>query len=107
MNIMILDDILILLAAAVVVVALFKRINLPSVLAYLFIGVALGSHGLAWISDSEGTRFLAEFGVVFLMFTVGLEFSLPHLIAMKKEVLGYGGAQVVLTTLVAGSIAWL
>lgn len=94
-----LQDILILLAAAVVLVALFRRVRVPAILAYLLTGAALGPYGLGLIPDADNTRFLAEFGVVFLLFTVGLEFSLPHLIAMRREVLGLGGAQVVITTL--------
>jgi len=94
-----LQEIVLLLAISVVSVAMFRRLNLPPVLAYLFVGILVGPHGWAWIADTENTRFLAEFGVVFLMFTVGLEFSLPQLIAMRKEVFGIGGAQVILTTL--------
>jgi CPA2 family monovalent cation:H+ antiporter-2 len=67
----------------------------------------VGPYGLGWITNSADTRLLAEFGVVFLLFTVGLEFSFPQLIAMKKVVLGLGSAQVILTTAVAGLTAWL
>lgn len=100
-----LENILLLLIVSVVGVALFKRINLPPVLAYLFVGMVVGPYGLGWIPDTEQTRFLAEFGVVFLLFTIGLEFSLPYLMAMKKEMLGLGGAQVIGTTFVAAGIA--
>jgi len=103
----VLDAILILLAVAVVVVALFRRFHLPPILAYLFVGMLVGPYALNWIPESEGTHFLAEFGVVFLLFTIGLEFSLPQLIAMRREVLGLGGAQVALTALVGGGVAWL
>ncbi len=102
-----LDAIVILLAVAVVVVAGFRRLNLPPILGYLLVGVLVGPHGWGWISDTADTRFLAEFGVVFLLFTIGLEFSLPQLYAMKKEVLGLGGTQVVLTTVAAGLLAWM
>ncbi len=107
MDIMVLEHILVLLVASVVGVALFKLVKLPAILAYLFVGMVVGPFGLGWIPDSEGTRFLAEFGVVFLLFTIGLEFSLPYLIAMKKEMLGLGGAQVVLTTLATAMVAWM
>ena len=103
----ILLEILVLLAVAVIAVALFRRLKLPPILAYLFTGLVVGPHGLGWIDDTEDTRFLAEFGVVFLLFTVGLEFSLPQLIAMRREVLGLGGAQVTLTTIVGALCAWL
>lgn len=107
MNYTPLHEILILLAAAVIAVALFRRLHLPPILGYLFVGVLVGPHGLHWIPDTEGTRFLAEFGVVFLLFTIGLEFSMPQLVAMKGVVLGLGGAQVALSTALGGAIAWL
>jgi len=103
----VLDAILVLLAAAVVAVALFRKFHLPPILAYLFVGMLVGPYALNWIPESEGTLFLAEFGVVFLLFTIGLEFSLPQLLAMRREVLGLGGAQVTFTALVAGGVAWL
>lgn len=87
--------VLILLAAAVCAVALFRALNLPAVLAYLAVGAVLGPHALAVVPDSEQARYLAEFGVVFLMFSIGLEFSLPRLFAMKRLVLGLGSLQVV------------
>jgi len=103
----VLDAILVLLAVAVIAVAVFRRFNLPPILAYLFVGMLVGPYALNWIPESESTRFLAEFGVVFLLFTIGLEFSLPQLIAMRREVLGLGGAQVAFTSLAGGGIAWL
>jgi CPA2 family monovalent cation:H+ antiporter-2 len=98
--------ILILLAVAVVLVMVFRYLRLPPVLAYLAAGVLVGPHGLGWVPASEATRTLAEFGLVFLLFTVGLEFSLPRLLAMKATVFGLGGAQVLLTSLTFGLIAW-
>lgn len=97
---------LILLGVAVVLVAAFRYLHLPQVLAYLCAGVLVGPSGLGWIPDLAGTRYLAEFGLVFLMFTIGLEFSLPQLMAMKRIVLGAGGAQVLLSFLAFGGIAW-
>ncbi|HEX6550570.1 MAG TPA: monovalent cation:proton antiporter-2 (CPA2) family protein, partial [Gammaproteobacteria bacterium] len=102
-----LRSILILLAVAVVVVAALRRLRLPAVLAYLFTGLLVGPHLLGWIQDSTDTRELAEFGVVFLLFTLGLEFSLPRLIVMRKAVFVLGGAQVLLTTLGTTLLAWL
>src|SRR4030065_606311 len=95
-----LASVLVLLGSAVAVVALFRMLKLPSLLAYLFVGVTIGPHGVGWLPDSAQTHALAEFGVVFLMFTIGLEFSLAQLKAMQRLVFGLGGAQVVLTTLV-------
>jgi len=92
--------VLLLLTAAVAMVALAKAARLPSMLAYLVIGVAVGPHALGWLKETEQTDRLAEFGVVFLMFSIGLEFSLPRLISMRWQVFGLGGAQVAVTTLV-------
>ena len=100
-------SILILLGVAVVLVAVFRYLRLPVILAYVCAGLLVGPSGLAWIPDLGSTRTLAEFGLVFLMFTIGLEFSLPQLQAMKRTVLGIGGAQVVLSCGVFGGIAWL
>jgi CPA2 family monovalent cation:H+ antiporter-2 len=99
--------ILILLGVAVVLAALFRYLRLPQILAYLCAGIIVGPYGMGWIPDLEGTRSLAEFGLVFLMFTVGLEFSLPKLMAMKNVVFGLGGAQVLISCLVFGFVAWL
>ena len=91
--------ILILLAASVVVVALCRLVRLPPILGYLIVGVALGPHALGVVPNDEATRRLAEFGIVFLMFSIGLEFSLPQLRAMRRAVFGLGLAQVAITTL--------
>ncbi|HKJ22570.1 MAG TPA: cation:proton antiporter, partial [Gammaproteobacteria bacterium] len=103
----ILQEVVVLLAVAVLTVVAFRRLNLPPILAYLLVGVLVGPHGLDWMGDSGDTRALAELGIVFLLFTVGLEFSLPQLMAMKNEVLRVGGAQVLATTLLGGGVAWL
>jgi monovalent cation:H+ antiporter-2, CPA2 family len=91
-------QILILLTASVCVVAGVRKLKLPAILGYLAVGMLLGPHALALAVDNETTRLLADFGVVFLVFTLGLEFSLPRLVAMRWEVLGVGGAQVLITT---------
>jgi len=100
-----LHEILILLSAAVVAVGLFRRLQLPPILGYLLVGVLVGPYGLQLIADTQDTRFLAEFGVVFLLFTIGLEFSLPQLMAMRSAVLGLGGGQVLLSTALAALVA--
>ncbi|MDB6095996.1 MAG: potassium efflux system protein [Francisellaceae bacterium] len=94
-------NILILLAFAIFIVVIFRRINLPPILGYLFVGMLVGPGGFNWIPITEKMHFLAEFGVVFLMFTIGLEFSVPRLRAMKRTLLGLGGVQVFLCTVVA------
>ena len=93
-----LRSILILLAVAVFVVAALRRLHLPAVLAYLATGFLVGPHGFGFIQDSAATSSLAEFGVVFLLFTLGLEFSLPRMIVMRRAVFLLGGLQVLLTT---------
>jgi CPA2 family monovalent cation:H+ antiporter-2 len=90
---------LILLAVAVLVVVLFRQLHLPAMLGYLIVGALIGPHALGWIPDAPETRHLAEFGVVFLMFSIGLEFSLARLRAMQRLVFGLGTAQVVATML--------
>ncbi len=101
-----LTQILVLLAAAVVVLYAVRRLRLPPILGYLAVGMLLGPHALGLATDGAVTSALAEFGVIFLVFTLGLEFSLPRLIAMKWEVLGLGGGQVVITAGIAALIAW-
>jgi len=101
-----LTEVLLLLAISVIAVTVFRRMHLPPILAYLGVGALIGPHALGWVAESENTRVLAEFGVVFLLFTLGLEFSISKLSSMRKAVLGMGGAQVVITALVAGLAAW-
>jgi CPA2 family monovalent cation:H+ antiporter-2 len=96
-------QILILLTASVCVVAGVRKLALPAILGYLAVGMLLGPHAFALAVDNDTTRLLADFGVVFLVFTLGLEFSLPRLIAMRWEVLGVGGAQVLLTTAIVAA----
>ena len=89
--------ILLLLGASVLGVMLFRRANLPPVLGYLLVGAVIGPHALNLFGNLKGATVLAEFGVVFLMFSIGLEFSLPRLYAMKRIVFGLGGWQVAVT----------
>src|SRR5262252_9909919 len=91
---------LILLAGSVFLVTLVRRLALPTSLAYLLVGLVLGPYAFGVVSDSGTTRLLAELGVAFLLFTLGLEFSLPRMLAMRREVLGLGACQVALTTAV-------
>lgn len=107
MNIHSLQIILLLLGVAVLTVTLFRRLHLPPILGYLIVGVLVGPFGIGLVASNEETRFLAEFGVVFLLFAIGLEFSLPQMIAMKSSVFGLGGSQVMLTGACAALVAWL
>jgi len=101
----ILSLIVALLAVSVGVVMAARAARLPPLIGYLVVGVAFGPHALGVAPDSEVTRWLAEIGVVFLMFSIGVEFSLPRLRAMKKLVLGLGSAQVLATIAVVTGLA--
>lgn len=94
------EIILILLAFAVGIIAIFRRINLPPIIGYLVAGMLIGPGGLHLIPSINEMSFLAEFGVVFLMFTLGLEFSIPRLIAIRGILLGAGGLQVAVCSIV-------
>jgi monovalent cation:H+ antiporter-2, CPA2 family len=89
-----LSQALILLAVSVFLVTVARRLALPTTMGYLGAGLLLGPHALAVVADSGTTRLLAELGVAFLLFTLGLEFSLPRMLAMRREVFGLGALQV-------------
>jgi len=97
---------LLVLGTAVLVVVSFHRLNIPSSLGYILVGILLGSHTPGPVIAAQPVHLLAEFGIVFLLFTIGLNFSLPQIHAMRGVVLGLGTAQVALTTAVVGTIAW-
>ncbi len=94
-----LDLALLYLLAAVIGVVGCRLLKLPAMLGYLIVGVLIGPNALALARDSASIRYLAEFGVVFLMFVIGLEFNLPKLRSMQRLVFGLGAGQVVLTVL--------
>ncbi len=98
---------LIYLLAAVLGVVVFRSLKLPPMLGYLAVGVLIGPNALALAQNSEGVSHLAEFGVVFLMFAIGLEFNLPRLRAMRRHVFGLGLLQVLLTMLLTMAGAYL
>ncbi len=95
----------IFLSAAVVAVPLAQRMGLGSVLGYLLAGVAIGPWGLGLISDVEAILHFAEFGVVLLLFLIGLELNPQKLWQMRKPIIGLGGAQVAVTTVILTTIA--
>ena len=107
MEITLIDGLLILLVSAVVVSTVFHRIKIPPIVGYLLVGMIVGPYGLRFIDDSQLTRDIAEFGVVFLLFTIGLEFSLSKLFSLKKIVFGLGFLQVALSILVTSSVGLL
>ena len=88
-----------ILSAAVLVITLCRVVRVPAMLGYLVVGFIVGPGGFGLIGDTEESQFLGEIGIVFLMFTIGLEFSLPRLRAMRHIVFGLGIAQVVGTLL--------
>ena len=92
---------LLYLLAAVLGVTLFRWLKLPPMLGYLAVGVVIGPHALALSNNADGVRHLGEFGVVFLMFVIGLEFNLSKLRSMRRHVFGLGLLQVVLTVVLA------
>lgn len=96
-----LDTTLLLLSSAVLGVVALRMLNLPPMLGYLAVGIVIGPHAMGWAQDSSTTHLLAEFGVVFLMFSIGLEFSLAKLISMRRAVFGLGMAQVIFTIVLA------
>ena len=100
-------DIALLLAAAVIAVPLFKRLGLGSVLGYLAAGIAIGPWGLRLISQVEDILHFSEFGVVLLLFVIGLELQPSRLWRLRTAVFGLGGAQVLLSALVLGGWALL
>src|SRR3954466_12832752 len=97
--------ILVLLAASVFVVTLARRLGLPSILGYVTVGLALGPHAIGVFPESGVTHLLAELGVVFLLFTLGLEFSWPRMVALRREVFGLGSLQVLGTAAAVAVIA--
>ena len=99
--------IILLLAASVFVVTLARRLGLPAILGYVTVGLVLGPHAIGVFPESEATHLLAELGVVFLLFTLGLEFSWPRMVALRREVFGLGALQVGVTTAVVALIARL
>ena len=89
-----------LLVAAVLFVWIFKRVGLPPILAYLATGVLAGSHSVGWMTQTHEMDLVAELGIVFLLFSLGLEFSISRLMAMRNIVFGLGSLQVVVTSTV-------
>lgn len=102
-----LAQIILLLGVAVTVVLVFQRLHVPTSLGYLLVGVILGPYTAGPTVSVPEFKALAEFGVVFLLFTIGLNFSLPQLHALRHQVLGLGTGQVVFTTAAVGIALWL
>lgn len=103
----ILLHIVLLLGIAVLTVSVSRRLHFPPILGYIIVGIIVGPSGFGWIQNEENISLLAEFGIVFLLFAIGLEFSLSQMIAMRKQVFGLGTAQVLTTGSVVYLIGWL
>lgn len=101
------EQLLAIMGVSLAATVLLSRLNMPNIIAYLIAGGLIGPHVLGWIDTPADFAFLAEFGVVFLLFSLGLEFSLPKLIALRSSVFGLGGVQVIFCTLVFGGATWL
>ncbi|RMX20915.1 potassium transporter [Legionella jordanis] len=104
MNYPILETVLIVLLTVLLVNIAFRLFRLPLILGYLVVGILVGPHSFGWIPDSKAINSLSEFGVVFLMFTVGLEFSFTKLLALKYAVFVLGVLQVLLSILITAAI---
>src|SRR3954469_16827622 len=100
-----LEQALVYLAAGVIAVPVFKRLGLGSVLGYLVAGVAIGPWGMGLVSDPKTVLQIAEFGVVLLLFLVGLELNAQRVWAMRRAIFGLGGVQVVATIAAVAGIA--
>ena len=95
----------IFLGAAVTIVPIFKRFGLGAIIGYLVAGALIGPAGFRFVTDVKAISHLAEFGVVLLLFIIGLELQPQRLWTMRASVFGLGGAQVVLTAVIIGAIA--
>jgi len=102
-----LGDVLVVLAAMVVVVPVFQRVKLSPILGYLAAGMLIGPYGFELIGDTKAAKTLAHFGVVFLLFMIGLELSFRRLAALGSKVFGLGSLQVLMSGLAIGLIAYL
>lgn len=100
-------NLLIILASSLVVIALFQRLRLPPVLGYLCVGLMIGPKAFNWVNESEDLPDLAELGVVFLLFSLGLEFSLSKMLALRRVVFGLGSLQVLGSGIVLGALLML
>ncbi|UVM40411.1 monovalent cation:proton antiporter-2 (CPA2) family protein [Pseudomonas sp. B21-017] len=100
-------NLLIILASSLVVIALFQRLRLPPVLGYLCVGLMIGPTAFNWVNENEDLPDLAELGVVFLLFSLGLEFSLSKMFALRQVVFGLGSLQVLGSGILLGALLML
>lgn len=98
---------LVLLAAAVLSVPIARRLGLSAIVAYLIAGIVIGPHGLAAFGTPESIIPVSELGVVMLLFLIGLELELGRLVALRRAIFGLGAAQLALTALAIGALAYI
>lgn len=101
------EQLLAIMGVSLAATVLLQRLSLPNIIAYLIAGCLIGPHIFGFVSNPSEFAFLAEFGVVFLLFSLGLEFSLPKLISLRSSVFGLGSVQVIFCTLFFGGATWL
>jgi CPA2 family monovalent cation:H+ antiporter-2 len=106
LSIPILTDVVIILALSIPVILLLHYLKLPSIVGFLLTGVLAGPYVLELITEQEHIDTLAEIGVILLLFTIGMEFSVPNLLKIKRSVLLGGGLQLLLTTTAFGCITY-
>ena len=99
-------NILLLLASTVLVVGVLHHLRMPAIIGYLAVGTLIGPHGLSWLTNAAEIHFMAELGIIFLMFMLGLEFSPPVLLSSRRAIFGFGGGQVLLTGTLATGLAY-
>jgi monovalent cation:H+ antiporter-2, CPA2 family len=97
---------IIFIASAAVILFLYK-LKIPSLIGFIIAGIIIGPHGIGLIKDIHFIQILAEIGVILLLFTIGIEFSMTKLFRIKKAVLGGGGAQVLLTIIISAALTYL
>lgn len=103
----ILKDMVIILGFSVVIIMLFHRVRIPSILGFLITGILIGPHGLSLIKATQEVNLFSEAGIIFLLFIIGIEFSLRELIKIKGTVIVGGLFQVLFTILFVALCAWL
>jgi CPA2 family monovalent cation:H+ antiporter-2 len=100
-------ELLVILTSSLVSVVIFRRFRIPDILAYLFAGAVIGPYALGLVKDDANIRLFSDLGVTFLLFDLGLEFSLPRLLALRRSVFGLGVLQLTLTIAVmSGVLIW-
>lgn len=100
-------QILVIFGAAVVMVPLFKKLGLGSIIGYLAGGLLIGPSVFNFVNDTNAISYIGEFGVVFLLFIIGIEMKPARLWTMRRLILGLGGAQIITSAIFLGGAAWM